>query len=59
MNELSFSVPSWGALFAAWVGKLGFCGDDSESTGRNGARCFRGLVLIDSVHTRLVCVVSS
>jgi hypothetical protein len=38
MNELSFSVPSWGALFAAWVGKLGFCGDDSESTGRNGAR---------------------
>jgi hypothetical protein len=46
-KELSFSASSCAARFAAFVWKAGFCREDRESTGRKGARCFRGLVFID------------
>ena len=37
--------------------KLGFCGDESVFTGRNGPRCFVGQLLID--YTSLSAVSSS
>lgn len=34
-------------FFLLLLWKLGFCGDDNVSTGRNGARCFLGLLFMN------------